>query len=255
MKSIHILTLLLGIFLLSCANSSQSEKEVSDFRIMTYNIRNCRGLDDSVSVDRTASVINNIKPYVVAVQEIDSVTGRSQGKYILGELVARTGMIPVFSPAIDYDGGKYGTGVLCTEKPKAVYRRDLPGTEEKRTLIVVEFDKFCFASTHFSLTESDRIKSAALIKDFISKFDKPVIVAGDWNDEPESAFLNEMKKTFRILSKAEEYTFPASEPSKTIDYIAVSEKHSEKLSLKDVKVVDAPVESDHRPLVAEISVE
>ena len=57
---------------------------------MSYNIRNGRGMDDVADFRRTAAVINKVCPDVVAVQEIDSVTGRSGGKDVLREIAGLT---------------------------------------------------------------------------------------------------------------------------------------------------------------------
>lgn len=59
---------------------------------MTYNVRNGSGMDGVKDFARTAAVINREKPDVVAIQELDSVTGRSKGAYVLGELAKLTGM-------------------------------------------------------------------------------------------------------------------------------------------------------------------
>ena len=61
-------------------SKERSERENNTLRIMSYNIRNGRGMDDVTDFRRTAAVINKVCPDVVAVQEIDSVTGRSGGK-------------------------------------------------------------------------------------------------------------------------------------------------------------------------------
>ena len=46
---------------------------------MSYNVRNARGLDNVTDYQRVADVINSVKPDILAVQELDSVTGRSKG--------------------------------------------------------------------------------------------------------------------------------------------------------------------------------
>ena len=76
-------------------------------KVMSYNIRNGNGIDDICNIQRTANVITSVKPNIVALQEVDSMTARSGHKYVLGELAERTNMHPFFAPAIDYDGGKY----------------------------------------------------------------------------------------------------------------------------------------------------
>ena len=71
-------------------SEERSERENNTLRIMSYNIRNGRGLDNVADFWRTAEVINKICPDVVAVQEIDSVTGRSGGKDVLREIAGLT---------------------------------------------------------------------------------------------------------------------------------------------------------------------
>ena len=61
-------------------SKERSERENNTLRIMSYNIRSGRGMDNVADFRRTAEVINKVCPDVVAVQEIDSVTGRSGGK-------------------------------------------------------------------------------------------------------------------------------------------------------------------------------
>lgn len=98
-------------------SKERSERENNTLCIMSYNIRNGRGMDDVTDFRRTAAVINKVCPDVVAVQEIDSVTGRSGGKDVLREIAGLTLMHHMYAPAIDYDGGKYGIGMLSKEKP------------------------------------------------------------------------------------------------------------------------------------------
>lgn len=73
-------------------------------QVMSYNVRHCAGMDKALDYDRTAAVIQRQLPDVVALQELDSMTGRSRRCYQLGELANRTLYHPVFGAAIDYDG-------------------------------------------------------------------------------------------------------------------------------------------------------
>ena len=193
-------------------------------------------------------MINREKPDVVAVQELDSVTGRSQGTYVLGELAKLTDMHATYAPAIDYDGGKYGIGILSKKQPLRVYRYALPGREEARALLVVEFKKYVYACMHLSLTEEDRIASLPIIREATSGFDKPVFIAGDWNDTPDSPFIQELQKDFCILSTTDNPTCPADKPKACIDYIAVKKDCKPKNFAFFSYVTPASVESDHRPV-------
>ena len=51
----------------------------ADLRIMSYNVRNAKGLDDKTDYARVADVIKRENPDVVAIQELDKETKRSKG--------------------------------------------------------------------------------------------------------------------------------------------------------------------------------
>ena len=223
-----------------------------ELRLMSYNIRNAKGLDGKTDTKRIAAVVDRFSPEVVAVQEIDSITGRSHGRDFLAEIAGHTGMRHVYAPAIDFDGGKYGVGILCRKKPLKEIRVALPGREEKRTLLAVEFEEYVVACTHLSLTEEDRLASLAIIDSVAALFDKPFFIAGDFNSHPEDAFMREFTKDFEILSTVKEVSFPADKPEELLDYIAVSRNAADAVVVKRSKVVDEPVASDHRPVYADV---
>ena len=214
-------------------------------RIMSYNVRHCAGMDWVVDYDRTANVIAENQPDVVALQELDSMTGRSGRKYQLSELAKRTNYYPVFAKAIDYDGGGYGVGVLTKEKPLSTKRIPLPG-EEPRVLLVVELKDYVIACTHLDLEESERLASTPIIIEEAQSWQKPFILAGDWNDYPNSQLLQELTKYFTINS-GNDFTFPADEPNECIDYVATFNSHPV-VTIKSEIIVDT-VSSDHRPLL------
>jgi endonuclease/exonuclease/phosphatase family metal-dependent hydrolase/predicted phosphodiesterase len=221
-------------------------------KIMTYNVRNSKGMDNIMDCRRAAAVIRTQAPDVVAVQELDSMTRRSGGKYILGEIADYTGMNAEYFPAIEFDGGKYGIGILSKEKPLAVKGYPLPGREEERALLVAEFEEYVFACTHLSLTEADRMASLETIGKIAKGCSKPFYLAGDLNDIPGSQFIMALQENFRILNKLESKTFPAPDPDRTLDYIAVWKSTAPKLDIVSKEVIDEPMASDHRPVVVKL---
>lgn len=237
-------------FLLALASlfilSAQAQNTL---RLMTYNIKNANGMDDVRSFQRIANVINNASPDVVAVQEVDSMTHRSGQKYVLGEIAERTQMHAYFAPAIDYDGGKYGVGLLTKQVPIRLQTMPLPGREEARTLILAEFEDYIYCCTHLSLTEEDRMESLKVLKTFADSSKKPFFLAGDMNAEPESAFIKELQKEYQIISNPKQPTFPAPEPKETIDYIASLKQNAAGFAVISARVLNEPVASDHRPLL------
>ena len=221
-------------------------------KLMTYNIKNANGMDDVCDFQRVANVINNASPDVVAIQEVDSMTNRSGQKYVLGEIAERTQMHAYFAPAIDYDGGKYGIGLLTRQVPVRLQTIPLPGREEARALILAEFEDYIYCCTHMSLTEEDRMESLKIVKSFTIPYKKPLFLAGDMNAEPESDFIKELQKDFQILSNPKQHTYPAPEPKETIDYIATLKSNVNGFALISAQVLHEPMASDHRPILVEL---
>lgn len=216
--------------------------------LMSYNIRHCEGMDEKTDYGRTARVISNCAPDVVALQEVDSATRRSGGRYVLQELADRTGMKAVFAPAIHFDGGKYGVGILSREAPCAVSMHPLPGTEEPRVLLRADFKEYVVCCVHLSLTEADRRASLRIIQEAVSDVnDKPVFVLGDLNESPTEGFRKELAEGFRILSATDSKTFPADVPTETLDYV-LQGRLFRKVKVQERGVAIEPVASDHRPV-------
>ena len=217
----------------------------SELLVMTYNVRHCAGMDLVVDYDRTAKVIRQQQPDVVALQELDSMTGRSGHCYQLGELARRTGYESVFGPAIDYDGGKYGVGILVNETPLSTKCIPLPG-EEDRVLLVVELKDYVMACTHLDLEEEARLASLPLIVEEARRWQKPFVLAGDWNDSPDSALLQKLMQSFILLSLPAP-SYPADDPQECLDYIAVY--RGRPANGLESLVIEEPEASDHRPVV------
>ncbi len=134
------------LLLLTCLLVGATVVPAQDYiKIMSYNVRNAKGMDNVMDCRRIARVIRNENPDLVAVQELDSMTQRYGQKYVLEEIAQYTDLHSAYFPAIDFDGGKYGIGILSKEKPLAVQGYPLPGAEEKRAILVAEFEDYVFA--------------------------------------------------------------------------------------------------------------
>lgn len=229
-----------------------SAQAQNTLKLMTYNIKNANGMDDVCNFQRIANVINNASPDVVAIQEVDSMTKRSGQKYVLGEIAGRTQMHAYFAPAIDFDGGKYGIGLLTRQVPVRLQTIPLPGREEERALVLAEFEDYIYCCTHMSLTEEDRMESLKIVKSFTTPYKKPLFLAGDMNAEPESDFIKELQKDFQLLSNPKQHTYPAPEPKETIDYIAALKSNANGFALISAQVLNEPMASDHRPILVEL---
>lgn len=243
MKSVFTVLFLICFF----AGNAQE-----NLRIMSYNIHDGIGLDKKADYQRIAEVIHGAAPDIVALQEVDSVTERAKGADILHELADYTLMHRMYAPSIPYQGGKYGIGILSKEKPLKFRYVPLPGREEKRVLLIAEFERYVFCCTHFSLTEEDQLATIPIVVKELAGITKPVFLAGDLNAHPDSPVLKALQEKFIPLTSLKNKTFPANEPKECLDYILGYTGNGQTYAVLSTRVVDEPVASDHRPVVAEI---
>lgn len=241
--------IIVGLCLACCLTCASQES-----KIMSYNIRNCKGMDKIIDYNRVIDVINAEAPDVIMLQEVDSATVRSAGVVVCDSLAGACGYVATYAPAIAFGGGKYGIAVLTRDLPLSVTQRALPGREELRTIVAVECEDYIVACTHLSLTAEDRMLSLPIIIDMAQHCNKPFIIAGDFNAEPDEAFIAELSKHFTIVGDLDTPTFPAHEPNVKIDYIAIyNNTAGSKVKAHDYKVIAEPIASDHRPIVATVS--
>ncbi len=211
---------------LPCQAQTNTSKQSHQLRVASYNIQHGVGMDQKLDYKRIADVLHGINPDVVAVQEVDSMTRRTDNTYSLGEIADHMSYYASYAPAISFDGGKYGIGILSRKRPIRLEQHALPGREEARTLLVAEFDDYVFAATHLSLTEADLMASLSIIKDIAKKCSKPFIIAGDLNALPDSPFIKQLEKKFYICNHKGK-SWPADDPKECLDYIAVYKRHND----------------------------
>lgn len=229
-----------------CTSCQRSEPLL----LMTYNIRNGRGLDEVSDLGRIARVIEESGADVVALQEIDSATLRSNGRDILQELATLTDMYPTFAAAIPFQGGAYGVGILSANKPLGYRRIPLPGAEEARVMLLADFGAYTVACTHWSLTPTDRIASAGIVRSLVGEVDSPLILVGDLNGEPQAAEIATLESFLQRLNPTEEATYPSDVPTACIDYMFATPGRVKEVECHVYK--QAALASDHLPLLARL---
>ncbi len=236
--------------------------------VMTYNIYHGEQAyqEGESNLESVAALINKIGPDLVALQEVDSLTGRSaslnDGIPInqIKELGELTGMHGYFGKAIDFDGGGYGEGLLSGKKLKSEkIMLPFPKGGEHRALLMVEYPlsekrKVIFGGTHLCHQyEKNRIAQVKAINKHFSSLSQPAIIAGDFNFTPHEDPYQFMKKNWfdaAFMGDAVELTFPYREPSKRIDYIFLSQSDWKIIEMDVLKVSY----SDHLPIVLKIVV-
>ena len=225
-------------------------------RILSYNIHHAEGVDGKLDVPRIAQVILSVDPDLVALQEVDKNTIRTGKVNQDIELSRLTKMNSVFGSNITFQGGQYGNAILS--KFPIIKNKNflLPNVDsgEQRGLLqsriqISNKENVLFFSTHLDHRRSDteRLASAKAINQIISLDNKsPAILAGDFNDVPDSPTLKELGKVWLRTNKKIFRTIPASKPSRQIDYIFVQPK--ERWKIIESQVLDEDTASDHRAI-------
>lgn len=253
---IKSILLFLIISILGCGSVQNQNQELT-LKVLSYNVRNARGMDNVTNYSRVANVINRIDADCVALQELDSATERSNGVVVIEELAKHTNMFATYNKSIDYQGGGYGIGILTREKP---LRKDailLPGREEKRSLLMVEMPDYIIACTHWSLNEEDRLASVGVINKFFKDqhVQKPIFLAGDFNAVPESEEMLKLSEKWTILNDISQPTIPVNNPIRCIDYILSIKKPTFNINVLEAKVENETVASDHLPVWVKVSIQ
>ncbi len=220
--------------------------------VMSYNIRAGMGLDEVKDLKRQAGVINRQSPDYVGLQEVDSMTRRSGNVAQAEELAKLTGMHAIYAPAIPHQGGKYGIAALVKKLPLRWEHIPLPGKEEARTLLILEYEHYILCNVHMSLTKESQTESIELIRRKVEPLGKPIIFTGDFNIQTGTDRFRKLEETWTLLSDSTARTFPADTPSITIDFIWGLKGYD--YHVKHRQVLPEPVSSDHRPLCAKVKI-
>jgi endonuclease/exonuclease/phosphatase family metal-dependent hydrolase len=227
-------------------------------RVVTYNIHHAEGLDKKLDLPRIANVIRSTEPDLVAIQEVDVKAKRTGGVDEAAELAKLTNMHAYFAKAMDYQGGAYGQLILSRHPLTDTKTHVLPPAEqgvEPRILaeahVKIGDTTIAFFATHLDAYKQERrmlqveeiTRITANIKDDVS------ILAGDLNSHPDSPPMTTLTRTWTDPSAGKGLlTIPAEKPKTQIDYVLYRPK--DRLRPVDVKVIDEPVASDHRPVLA-----
>jgi endonuclease/exonuclease/phosphatase family metal-dependent hydrolase len=240
-----------------------------EFKVMTYNIYH--GEDPmhlgTSNLKDIAELIRQVQPDFVALQEVDSLTGRSASlndgtpQNLVQELAKMTNMHGYFGKAIDYDGGGYGEGILSRE-PVNIRKvmLPIPNGGEDRALLIAETEtqsgnRFIFAGTHLCHQFSvNRLAQAQKINEVFESIETPSILVGDLNFVPNSEPYQALQNHWvdmAIESGNTEPTYSFENPRRRIDYMFISNQSLQHIEIVDFQVLKVD-HSDHMPIVATI---
>jgi len=220
--------------------------------IISYNIHHGEGMDGKLDLQRIADLVKRENPDVVAFQEVDvkvKRSGRIDEAQQLGEL---TGYKPFFGKSIPLTGGAYGNAIIAKDQEAVLAKHiPLPG-KEPRCMLAVQAKSangtpYVFACTHLDLDAENRLKSTAIIAEWVKGLDVPAILVGDMNCQPTSAPYKAFAETWDAAwGDKPQPTFPAGKPRSSIDHCFTYPQKSWQVA--EIKVVEETVASDHRPI-------
>ena len=148
-----------------CGEQSVANREI---RLASYNIFHCQGADKKIDFARTAAALGQGCPDFVGLQEVDSVTKRSNRLDQAAEMGKILGMHATYAKTLAFQGGVYGIAILSREKPLSVERIPLPG-KEPRVLLLCEFKDCWFGNTHLALQTANQLKSVEIIRKVVAE--------------------------------------------------------------------------------------
>ena len=230
-------------------------------RVLTYNIHHGEGMDGRFDLPRLAHIIEGTRADLVALQEIDQGTQRASGVNELTELSRLTHLHPAFGKAMDFQGGGYGVGVLSRWPLQRIEIHPLPGPpdREPRTSLTVTVrvnrngPLVRFTSTHLDSGRDlgNRVIQATELNRVLVRDDgKPAILAGDLNSGLQAEAMQVLDGVWTRVSPDDPPPLvPTGRPGR-VDHVLVRPLTGWKVL--DTSVVDAPLASDHRPVLVEL---
>lgn len=253
---------------------------MSKFRVMTYNVHSCIGRDRKADPERIARVIEQYRPDVVALQELDlnrTLSGSTDQPQRIAEILK---MDYHFYSSMKVEEGEYGNAILSCFPVELVAAGPLPrvtdgiqltmlekllrSTREPRgflwTQIRVNGRSVQVVTTHLGLTNHDREKQVQFMlgKDMLGRLSAgdPVIFLGDFNDTHRSRVYRDIIADFRdaqeeVRGVRRMHTFSSFFPFRCLDHVFLRGK----IRVSDINVPRTPLTekaSDHLPMIADV---
>lgn len=230
-------------------------------KLMSYNIFHCENyLEHRLDISQYAEYILRQSPDICALNEVRGAGDLVGYSDQTAQLAARTGYFGYFGEAIKVKGkAPYGNALLSRLELEGVELVKIPdpprlleGCYETRAIIKaianIEGRRIMLLHTHMGLMEAERENAVGEIMRLAEQTSLPIILTGDFNDEPNSLILSPLYDIFEDAEKntgRPTFTYSSVEPQKKIDYILYRGLECRSFAVLDV------VLSDHYPIIAE----
>lgn len=234
------------------------------FRIATYNIHKCRGVDGRTQPERIARVLEEVNADIVSLQEVVSHPGPSSADHQADYLAGRLGLFGAMGETRKHRGGAYGNVTLSRWDFKSIRPIDITiGSREQRLALRTDIRLgehiLHVFNVHLGTAVRERRQQALRLidRDLLRAIDisGPRVILGDFNEWVRGLVTRTLVAEFHLtdlrphLSRSRSY--PALLPVLNLDHIYFDHRlriekaffHRSRRSL---------LASDHLPLVADL---
>lgn len=227
-------------------------------RVVAYNIRHGRGMDDVVDLPRIVDVLRALDADVITLQEVDDRTARTDRVDQVAVLADLLGYRGFHGPHRPYQGGYYGNAVLTRLPVRCAITHPIPpASGSALSVLEVEIEaaagSVSIVSVHLAGSPDERMAQARAVSGMFRDHGHPVILAGDFNGRPDDAVVRALTRDWTVVPKSgDPGTYPADGPDREIDFVMF--RHHDPVQHLEHVVVEEALASDHRPLLAILSV-
>jgi endonuclease/exonuclease/phosphatase family metal-dependent hydrolase len=234
------------------------------FRITTYNIHKCRGVDGRVHPERVARVLEEVNADIVSLQEVVSHQGADTADHQADYLAGRLGLVGAMGETRKHRGGAYGNVTLSRWDFKLVRPIDITvGVREQRVALRTDIRLgphiLHVFNVHLGTAVRERRQQAVrlLDQDLLRALDisGPRIVLGDFNEWVHGMVTKTLVAEFHLTDLRAYLTrvrsYPALLPLLNLDHIYFDHHlRIEKAFFHRTR--RSMIASDHLPLVADL---
>jgi endonuclease/exonuclease/phosphatase family metal-dependent hydrolase len=236
--------------------------------LMTYNIHSGVGVDRRYDLGRIRRVLDDERPHVSALQELECRSGQMSDEDQSNVLARDLALRSSFCATRPAGRGSFGIAVLSAFPVLYQQQYDLSFdvAREPRFCLRVDIEVEPGAvlhifNCHLGLTARERtFQRKQMVSDAIllsEELEQPVVVMGDFNDWPISVVHRSLRKHFTdaFLASGKRWgpTFRMGPVPVRLDHIYVG---------RGIRVLDCRVRndeltrvaSDHRPVIASVEV-
>lgn len=231
-------------------------------KFMSFNIQHATDyIRQVIDLEYFAKELKRLNPDFLGLNEVMNEGDDEEYTDQVGFFCKKLGWNGFFGLGDMIDGNNpFGNAILTKYPILEVENFHIPDPEDKsepayyesrcviRATVDIDGVEVCWLVCHMGLAKLERVNAVELITLLIDSTDKPIILMGDFNVEPDDEVLDPIRErlldTADLFEGARECTYPSDKPFKKIDYIFFRGLEcTEAYTLHDVI-------ADHLPVVA-----